>query len=355
MPSQQHRNQALDVLRGIAILLVMGRHYEYPWLWNKVGWAGVDLFFVLSGFLISGLLFKEYRRSGAINLKLFWIRRGFKIYPAFYAFMVFVIVDYAVQGNLTKHIFSDLFFLQDYLPPIAEHGWSLGVEEKFYLVLPILLFVLIRRGKNTSDPFRPLPYLFLAILLGCLALRFHALSTANSWYDIERPAHLRMDGLFAGVTLRYYKEFRPDIFRRAGAFPLLWLLAPILLLPVVVLDLHSTFMVTLGLSTTLLGFAALVLLTLNLTLPQSRFFKPIAWVGKYSYSIYLWNFVIRTHFGHPNSGSRYLLLPVYIAFSLGVGWLMAYLVETPFLAIRDKKFPAHKGTMLSSLSQTPQH
>jgi peptidoglycan/LPS O-acetylase OafA/YrhL len=86
---------------------------------------GVDLFFVLSGFLISGLLFKEYRRSGSLDIKRFWVRRGFKIYSAFYALMVFVVVDCAALGKLTYHIFSDLFFLQDYIPPIVEHGWSL--------------------------------------------------------------------------------------------------------------------------------------------------------------------------------------------------------------------------------------
>ena len=78
------RLRELDFLRGIAILLVLLRHnYLFDFTF-KIGWIGVDLFFVLSGFLVSGLLFKEYLKFGNINPSLFLIRRGFKIYPIFY-------------------------------------------------------------------------------------------------------------------------------------------------------------------------------------------------------------------------------------------------------------------------------
>src|SRR6266404_5072272 len=79
------RNQSLDVLRGVAILLVLGRHAPYIEhshylnFWFRIGWSGVDLFFVLSGFLISGLLFSEFKRTGEIELKRFWIRRAFDL------------------------------------------------------------------------------------------------------------------------------------------------------------------------------------------------------------------------------------------------------------------------------------
>src|ERR1035441_4294981 len=93
--SPTRRNTNLDALRGIAILMVLGRHaglaVDYLHATNpftfytmRIGWAGVDLFFVLSGFLISGLLFADYSQWGRIHLKRFYIRRGFKIWPAFY-------------------------------------------------------------------------------------------------------------------------------------------------------------------------------------------------------------------------------------------------------------------------------
>ena len=336
---QPLRNQSLDILRGIAILLVVLRHYEYPWIFRRIGWSGVDLFFVLSGFLISGLLFSEWRRHGSINLKLFWIRRGFKIYPAFYAFMVFVVVGYAFQGILTRAVFSDLFFMQDYIHPIAEHCWSLAVEEKFYFLLPALLLVLLRFRR--SDPFRPIPYIFIALFVGCLALRVHAVLANREWFEITQPAHLRIDSLFAGVTLGYYREFRPAIFRKAGSFPL-WILGLALLLPVAFFDLKTWTMLTVGISSAIVGFATLVLWSVGQHWPNWRFFNLIAWIGRYSYSIYLWNFVVRAKIGYPETNWGLLSLPLYIATSIGVGWLMAYLVELPALKLREKYFPVRR-------------
>jgi peptidoglycan/LPS O-acetylase OafA/YrhL len=75
----------------MAILLVLGRHAEYYHLWQRAGWIGVDLFFVLSGFLISNLLFSEYGDTGTINLGRFLLRRGLKIYPAYYFFVLFAL------------------------------------------------------------------------------------------------------------------------------------------------------------------------------------------------------------------------------------------------------------------------
>ena len=104
-----NRNVTLDVIRGIAILMVVLSHlalvdkqvvtagfFKYIQLFFSVikigGWSGVDLFFVLSGFLISGLLFKEYKQTGTIKMKTFLIRRGFKVYPGFVLFILFSFV-----------------------------------------------------------------------------------------------------------------------------------------------------------------------------------------------------------------------------------------------------------------------
>src|SRR5438094_6288198 len=81
------RNQSLDVLRCVAILLVLGCHVGHYRPWSKFGWIGVDLFFVLSGFLVSGLLFQEFKDRGGINFRRFILRRGLKIWPAFYVYI----------------------------------------------------------------------------------------------------------------------------------------------------------------------------------------------------------------------------------------------------------------------------
>src|SRR5438876_4889931 len=101
----------LDALRAIAVLLVLGHHMpacprdlNYPLAlfteqWKQCGWAGVDLFFVLSGFLVSGLLFREYQKYGTIKLPRFLARRGLKIYPAFYVLLLTTIAVYVVTGR----------------------------------------------------------------------------------------------------------------------------------------------------------------------------------------------------------------------------------------------------------------
>ena len=166
------RNQSLDILRCIAILLVLGHHFIHYHHWAKVGWIGVDLFFVLSGFLISGLLFSEYKRNGQIDIQRFILRRGLKIWPAYYVLVIVtaiisMLVAHARGVPFPSHevavfaIFVRNFFGNDGFNYLA-HSWSLAVEEHFYLMLPLLLLVLLRL-RRLGDPFRSIPWIFLAI------------------------------------------------------------------------------------------------------------------------------------------------------------------------------------------------
>src|SRR5579859_7331652 len=126
MPSSRpdlSRNFNLDVLRGVAILLVVCHHLGIPGF-RLGGWIGVDLFFVLSGFLISGLLFREWKTQGTVNLARFYIRRGLKIYPAFYALLAATLVVNAVLPGVpsqpvTIHsVLAEAIFVQNYFPGI---------------------------------------------------------------------------------------------------------------------------------------------------------------------------------------------------------------------------------------------
>ncbi len=140
----------VDILRAVAVLLVMGAHlpvilFERDTaltgllsLWMRCGWAGVDLFFVISGFLVSGLLFREYQANGNIDLPRFLLRRGLKIYPAFYVFLL-VTTLYAALAGLDlptwPQYIGEVFYFQNYGPHIWEHTWSLAVDEHFYLFI----------------------------------------------------------------------------------------------------------------------------------------------------------------------------------------------------------------------------
>jgi len=176
------RNQSLDVLRGVAILLVLGRHFPYYHLWTRAGWIGVDLFFVLSGFLISGLLFREYRETGAISLKRFFIRRGFRIYPPYCAFLLLTMP--LTIGRLT---WADLTFMQSYLARFWGHGWSLSVEEHCYVFLP--LFFIVSPALFPRFEFRWIPYSLPIVIASCLAMRAAVRPGATTTRQLIDPTH----------------------------------------------------------------------------------------------------------------------------------------------------------------------
>src|ERR1051326_6606848 len=110
------RNQSLDVLRALAVFLTMGIHFPVFATLHRAGWIGVDLFFVLSGYLISGLLFQEFHDTGGIRIGRFILRRGFKIWPPFYALILGTMADgrpseVLDRGDRSKRFLSAKLFL----------------------------------------------------------------------------------------------------------------------------------------------------------------------------------------------------------------------------------------------------
>src|SRR5258708_39463837 len=139
---------SLAVLRAVAVLLVIGHHVQFgsdaPAVlraWHLGGWIGVDLFFVLSGFLVSGLLFREQMRYGTVRVGRFLVRRGLKIYPAFYCFLLATLVVITVSKKCppADQITGEVLFLQNYLGGVWNHTWSLAVEEHFYIGIALLV------------------------------------------------------------------------------------------------------------------------------------------------------------------------------------------------------------------------
>src|SRR5690349_6303271 len=133
------RSSTLDILRAVAILLVFGQHsVELP-LVPAMGWVGVDLFFVLSGFLVSGLLFREYQQTRQIRSGRFLLRRGFKIYPQFYLMIGLTALIARWDGHPVsgRQITAEALFVQNYFQGFWIHSWSLAIEEHFYILLAI--------------------------------------------------------------------------------------------------------------------------------------------------------------------------------------------------------------------------
>jgi peptidoglycan/LPS O-acetylase OafA/YrhL len=340
-----HRNQSLDVLRCVAVLLVLGCHFPYYRAWAQVGWAGVDLFFVLSGFLISGLLFRDFNNSGVIHFRNFFFRRGFKIWPAFYFFIAQVTLVFALSRG--AHPWHQLLvassFLSNYFPTsnlLLTHIWTLAVEEHFYVALPLLL-ILLSKLRRSRDPFNAIPLLFIFAGVLCLVFRWFCLPDRLAW-----ATHLRMDSLFAGVFLGYLYHFRQSSFQRLTSY-YSFALALAFCLPAALLDARSRMMQTFGLSGLYIGCGFLVAWSVGRT-PKNvigaAIAKTAAKVGFYSYSIYLWHTVVCEWFMWKNSA---LAFWAYLVTAIAVGVAAAILIELPALALREKLFPS-----VSSVSST---
>ena len=360
------RNIPLDILRFVAVLLVIGRHFQLPskdcavWLqpvfyaWIRGGWVGVDLFFVLSGFLISGLLFNDYKKNRSLSLGRFYIRRGFKIYPAFYFFIIttcFISLFYFYLKITKKGLLGESIFIQNYLGGIWPHTWSLAIEEHFYFLLPIVLLFLVKRNRSSSDPFRPILNITLFVVIICLLLR---ILTAH-FRDYEQlssqaATHLRIDSLIFGVAVSYFYNFHRASFEKfASQYRYILLGAALLLLsPAFIFQLETTpFIYTIGLTLFFLGGASLLCAIVSANIPVNILTRFLGYVGSHSYSIYLWHIptifwfsplIQRRIFFGKLSYTFASILSVLLSFGFGI--FFARIIEFPVLKMRDKFFPS---------------
>jgi peptidoglycan/LPS O-acetylase OafA/YrhL len=351
------RNTNLDGLRGIAILMVLVHHSSYSKSF-RAGWAGVDLFFVLSGFLVSGLLFDAFRQHGKIDCARFYIRRGLKIWPSFYVLIaVTVTTNWILDSEFSwRRILPELLFFQSYVLGLWPLTWSLAVEEHFYLILPAILLFALRC--KTKRPFAAVQHVFVAVAVLCLGFRFMSGWDQNwneDYYRYLFPTHLRLDGLMFGVLLCWYHRFRPDVFQRVASWRSGWFLvasAGILLFRA---PLESRHMHTWGITVLWLASGCLVAKAVAFELPRllHAFSRPMAFVGGYSYSIYLWHmFLQKRVFSYLHLQSPALSFICYLAGSIAFGIAAAKLIELPALRFRDRVFPRQAPGTRTALAAT---
>jgi peptidoglycan/LPS O-acetylase OafA/YrhL len=339
------RNQNLDALRGLAILMVLGHHLAYFPLWTRAGWAGVDLFFVLSGFLISGLLFREWQESGAIDFRRFFVRRGMKIYPAFYALLILTVAASLAYPGIPSNpvtwrsLLAELTFTQNYFQGIWGQTWSLAVEEHFYILLPVTLWLMYRR-RHTTDPFVRLPLLFMIVATAEVALRVLNAQTHPARDAYLCPTHLRIDALLFGVLLGYYRHFQPEKFREMARSRSGFLIMGAAVFLLLSIPRNNPAMYTVGFSVVFFGFGILLVRTIDRRphkIINLMVVRPAAKIGYYSYSIYLWHGWICRLLPHQT-------VPAFLgclAACILVGIVMARVIEYPVLALRDRLFPSH--------------
>jgi peptidoglycan/LPS O-acetylase OafA/YrhL len=369
----------LDILRGIAILLVLGRHpvlapeqsgslHTFARAWHRFGWTGVDLFFVLSGFLVGGLLFHELRTRGGLDVGRFLIRRGFKIWPSYYLFLaVFAALRLltGARGVDVWDLVPNLLNVQNYFGSPRVHTWSLAVEEHFYLVLPLVLLAIVGRRPVSRLPIAAIPaipILSVCLLVACMALRWQV--TMGPSYSQElllSPTHLRIDALFFGVMIAYMYHFHEPVIGRLArhrgllAATGLVLVAPMAMVPA---D-HSAFVGSLGFAMLYVGYGCLLVAVVATPLDhgwagrwlQSVPARLIAFIGMFSYPIYLWHIEVGialnrvlarwVAFGPEAMALRWACgMSAFLVLSVVLGVVMGRLVERPALAMRDRLFPA---------------
>lgn len=359
---------ALDVLRGIAILLVLFRHSfiipHYAGFCEGVatvlfrfGWTGVDLFFVLSGFLVGGILLRELQKQSSINVHRFLVRRAFKIWPGYYFFLVvtYLMHRWKYQIHPPWEFRYYALGVQNYLAQYPGHLWSLAVEEHFYLVLPVFLLFLARK-----DNLRHLPRVTVGVLIAGVLMR-----VATRWlhpvYSHEThsfPTHLRIDSLLVGVAIAYLYYCKPDALRWIYRARLkAAVIGSLLVSPMLILNLEQDAVVPIvGFPMLAIGYALILLSVMPEPGMSSKSpswltkapCRVVAHIGFYSYPIYLWHL----HLAEPvakylaeslrihSAGIHWLVaMALFISFSTCFGILLSRAIEIPALRLRDRYFP----------------
>jgi peptidoglycan/LPS O-acetylase OafA/YrhL len=307
---------SIDGLRAIAVTAVVLYHLGISWI--PGGFLGVDLFFVISGYVITRLILDSINQSGALDLREFYAARLRRIYPAFIFMVVCIIIFIGVWApEAIKRFLSDLPYAltgsinwllvarhQDYFeaigrPPLLQHTWSLAVELQFYLIWPIILLTILKYfGKKNIARIALLIAITSGITLFLVSLQLDQ-SNAQQVSHIYFGTDTHSLGLFLGSALAVSwipQNLSADIEKRAqdvvdaiGVVGLLGLIAAFLFIDEANASLYRIAFPLAGI------FGCLVII--SLVHPASRFAPlissaPFRWIGQRSYGIYIWHWVI---------------------------------------------------------------
>ena len=346
---------AIDGLRAVAVIAVMLYHLGFTWI--PGGFLGVDLFFVISGYVITRLLLDSIQRSGGLDLRAFYIARIRRLLPP----LVFMIITTTVVVGLwapdtMRRFLGDtpfalfggmnwwLVFRQtDYFeaigrPPLLQHTWSLGVEAQFYLVWPLILLLVLRYfGKNKIPGAALLIAAFSGIALLVLSLQIDAASGSKVSH-VYFGTDTHSIGLFLGAALAVRwvpQNLQETVTRKAqdfidgiGIFGFLGIIAAFLFI-------DETDPTLYKLAFPLAGIFGCAIIT-SIVHPASRFApilssKPFIWIGERSYAIYLWHWVVFqvTRPDYDLEGSQWALTSLRILIVFALADISLRLVELP--------------------------
>ena len=354
----------LDGVRGVAVLLVFISHFHWilspdpfftkvtPWHFInrtfEAGFMGVDIFFVLSGFLITSLLMKDRSTNRKNLFRRFYRRRALRLLPALYALLIanFFVSRWEnfpgdIQWRTTWHA---ILFLNNWniVNNFGEaqndlgHLWSLGIEEQFYLIWPLTLWLLAK----LKIPSKMMIPLILFASLGVMAHRTSLWNEGTSWIILYVRTDTRLDSLLIGAMFAYvYRHFQvPSKILNSVATS-----SFIGLIYIKYVLYKSPFIFEMGYTiiALLAGFIILSVVEGVFFVQKVFTWRPLTMIGKVSYGLYLWHMPIFVLFGrHVTSGSRPLRLLIGIILASVVTSLSWFFIEKPFLNLKD---PRHEN------------
>jgi peptidoglycan/LPS O-acetylase OafA/YrhL len=346
---------AIDGLRAVAVIAVMLYHLGFKWI--PGGFLGVDLFFVISGYVITRLLLDSIQRSGGLDLRAFYVARIRRLLPP----LVFMIISTTIVvglwapdtmrrflGDTPFALFGGMnwwlvFRHTDYFeaigrPPLLQHTWSLGVEAQFYLLWPLILLLVLKYfGKNKIPGAALLIAAFSGIALLLVSLQVDAAS-ASQVSHVYFGTDTHSIGLFLGAALAVswipqnlqetVTQKAQDFIDGIGVIGLLGIIACFLFV-------DETDPTLYKLAFPLAGIFGCAIIT-SIVHPASRFApilssKPFVWIGERSYAIYLWHWVVFqvTRPNYDLEGSEWALYALRILIVFALADISLRLVELP--------------------------
>lgn len=353
------RIYGLDVFRALAILLVVNSHGIYMLKGTFFGffpWIriidGVELFFVLSGFLIGSILIKTLQKNNyrfiSRDLIHFWKRRWFRTLPNYYLILLinFILVRFAIiNGDISQYNYKFLFFLQNFSEPFHSffwESWSLSIEEWFYIFFPVGLFLIVRYYPSKKGI---LITIILMMIIPLLYRIFHASESVNAfWWDVKfrKVVLMRLDTIIYGVLAAYIQIFHFKTWDRYKIPAFLTGLVIILTLPYIPRLPNDFFSKTFYFNVSTIGAVLLIPYAESVKDFKTFFGKAITHISMISYSMYLINLalvsqVIGKNFpilNHFDGTMKYIL---YWFIVIAASTILYQYFEKPMMNLRDVK------------------
>ncbi len=336
---------ALDGLRAVAVLSVMAFHADLL----PGGFLGVDVFFVLSGFLITSLLLQEWQDTGGVDLSRFYLRRALRLWPAFILLLIVCLpilsVRDAVAAILQVTNWTIMLGLTPQIGPFG-HIWSLGIEWQFYLAWPALLISLFNRGTS--------PRKVVLITVGLVAipeaLRFWFWASGAGWQRAYYGTDVRAGGLLVGAICSLAVTYGSLLVRQSsrliewltavcgtGAIALSWLLGSGNIPAPAWLRTGATPILSLGVALLIVHAAT----SPGSWLVKSLSVSPLVFLGRISYGLYLWHLPI--WFALLPALRGWPLLPLFcLGLSIVIAGLSYRYVERPILRLQKRQIQARQ-------------